>query len=292
MIKNNKQYESAFNTKPLERLASRSKGLAPLNLSKAKRHFFLIDTETIGDIKKGEKAFPYDVSFLKVFKRKIVDKMALINTDIFDNEYQMSNAFYKNKIPFYKHELETNELYQRKNDIDILVLLNKIIKQDKIKYFLAYNVRFDYESINNLYELKGKNIPNEFKKLYLVDIWKIATDIIIMFPELYKSFMLFCFENRLFTESGANVQTGAECMNKFVNNDINFIENHTGLEDTYCELNILLKMLWYYEKHTGLDYYYKLDSINNGHGKHFRGGAFNIDKLAQFIPNYETLLNN
>ena len=242
MIKNN--YKSALRTKPMKILANRSKGLSPLNLSKANGNMLLFDTETIGDITKGEKAFPYDVSFINIFKREITHKIAYINKDIYDNEYLMNNAFYKNKIPFYNEKLKTDSNYKKVNDKELLLNLNKFIKDNKIKYFLAFNVKFDYNSINNLYDKVG--IKNEFKKLRLIDIWKIATDMLEMFKPLYESYMLFCYRNNYITESGKNVKTSAEIFNRWVNNDLNFIENHTGLEDTFCEYNILLILLWYY----------------------------------------------
>ena len=285
MIKNN--YKSALRTKPMERLANRSKGLSPLNLSKANGNMLLFDTETIGDITKGEKAFPYDVSFINIFKREITHQIAYINKDIYDNEYLMNNAFYKNKIPFYNEKLKTDSNYKKVNDIELLLNLNNFIKENKIKYFLAFNVKFDYNSINNLYDKVG--VKNEFKKLRLIDIWKIATDVLEMFPSLYESYMIFCYRNNYITESGKNVKTSAETFNRWVNNDINFIENHTGLEDTFCEYNILLKLLWYYEKETGENYYYKLDSVFSPSGKIFNNGIFNVERLENIINKYEIM---
>lgn len=285
MIKNN--YKSALCTKPMERLANRSKGLSPLNLSKANGNMLLFDTETIGDITKGEKAFPYDVSFINILKRRITHKIAYINKDIYDNEYLMNNAFYKNKIPFYNEKLKTDSNYKKVSDIELLLNLNDFIKENKIKYFLAFNVKFDYNSINNLYDKVG--VKNEFKKLRLIDIWKIATDVLEMFPPLYESYMIFCYKNNYITESGKNVKTSAETFNRWVNNDINFIENHTGLEDTFCEYNILLKLLWYYEKETGENYYYKLDSVFSPSGKIFNNGIFNVERLENIINKYEIM---
>lgn len=283
----NDQYKQAKNDKTLSTLGGRAINLAPINLSNCKRSSLLIDTETIGDIQKGEKAYPYDISFLQVKNGKKLHEISYINRDIFDNEKLMSNAFYKNKIPFYKKALDNDIRYVKKSEVDILIELNEFIKKHKITYFMAYNVKFDYNSINNLYNLeKYSHIKNEFKKLYIIDIWKVATDIIKMFPELYESYMIFCYKHNLYSDSGKNVQTGAECMNKFVNNDINFVECHTGLEDTFCELNILTKMLWYYKKSTNLDYYYKLDSIFNGHGNVFKNGAFNTDRIEYILEKH------
>ena len=280
-------YFSALKTKTLKNLENRSKGLAPLNLSKAKRNMLLFDTETIGDITKGEKAFPYDISFINIFKREITHQVAYINKDIFDNDYLMNNAFYKNKIPFYNEKLATDNNYKKVNDKELLLNLNKFIKDNNIKYFLAFNVKFDYNSINNLYEKVG--IKNEFSKLRLIDIWKIATDMLILFSPLYESYMLFCYKNNYITESGKNVKTSAEVFNRWINNDINFIESHTGLEDTYCEYNILLKLLWYYEKETGKSYYYKLDSVFSPQGTIFKNGIFNIERLTPLLVKHNLI---
>lgn len=285
MIIKNKQYEKVKNEKIWSKLGTRSSNLAPVNLSKNKRNWLLIDTETIGDITKGEKAYPYDISFLMVRLKKILHQVCYINSDIFDEKYLMENAFYKNKIPFYNLALKNDKRYIKKHDKDILLELNNFIKKNNITYFVAFNVKFDYNSINNLYEITGYK-ENYFKKLYVVDVWKIATDIVAMFPELYECFMLFCYNNNYITESGLNVRTNAECFNRFVNNDTTFIECHTGLEDTLCEVNILLKMLWYYEKHTGKDYYYKLDTIFNGHKKIFNGGIFNTSHIPYILEKH------
>lgn len=280
-------YFDALKTKTIKNLENRSKGLAPLNLSKAKRNMLLFDTETIGDITKGEKAFPYDISFINIFKREITHQVAYINKDIFDNDYLMNNAFYKNKIPFYNEKLATDNNYKKVNDKELLLNLNKFIKDNNIKYFLAFNVKFDYNSINNLYEKVG--IKNEFSKLRLIDIWKIATDMLILFSPLYESYMLFCYKNNYITESGKNVKTSAEVFNRWINNDINFIESHTGLEDTYCEYNILLKLLWYYEKETGKSYYYKLDSVFSPQGTIFKNGIFNIERLTPLLVKHNLI---
>lgn len=286
---NNKQYELSKNDKVLSTLGNRASNLAPINLTTCKRSSLLVDTETIGDITKGEKAYPYDISYLQVKNGEIYHQVSYINSDIFDNKYQMENAFYKSKIPFYKKALKTDKRYIKKNDKDILNELNDFITNNKITYFMAYNVKFDYNSINNLYDLT--NTENKFKKLYLVDIWKVATDIIANDTELYESYMIFAYSNKFITESGLNVQTGAECMNNFVNSCNNFIECHTGLEDTFCELNILQKMLWYYKKTTGKDYYYKLDSVFNGHGKIFKGGIFNISNIPYILEKHHLKVN-
>lgn len=262
-MNDNKQLKREIKT-PTRKGFERSKGLFPINLSRAKKETLLIDTETIGDIMKGEKAFPYDISFIKIKGNILSSQICCINKDIFDNKYLMESAFYKDKIPFYLTKLSKDKRYNKYNDKDILLKLNKYIKDNKITYFMAYNAIFDYNSINNLYEKLG--VKNEFKKLRIVDIWKVVFEIMKLCPQLLKRYLAFCKKHNLITESGKNYSSNAESVKRFILQDKEFKENHTGLEDTYIEYDILLKFLWYYEKHTGKNFYYKLDTTFNHFG--------------------------
>lgn len=276
-LNNNISYQYAIKQQTCSTYNNRSQGLAPLNLSKAKRNFLLFDTETIGDIQKGEKAFPYDISFINIFDNSIIHKQCYINEDIFDNEYLMSNAFYRNKIPYYKQKLATDKKYQKVNDIQLLSNLNAFIKENDITYFLAYNVNFDYKSISNLYEKVG--CKNFFKKLKVIDIWNILDIMFKLCPELYVNYVKFCLKHNYITESGKCIKTSAEIVNRWVNQDLLFIESHTGLEDTLCEFNILQKLLWYYKKKTNTDFYYKLDTVHIPNGTCFKGGIYTLDYI-------------
>lgn len=287
----NEQFEKAKKTKTLSSVGNRAKILTPIKLTNTTRKTIIIDTETIGDILKGEKAFPYDISLIELFNLAIVHQQCWINKNIFRNEYLMNNAFYKNKIPYYKQSIERDIRFFEDNDQSILNALNDFIVENGITYFMAYNVKFDYNAINNLYNMEqNKHITNHFKKLYLIDIWKVATDIIKMFEELYHDYMLFCYDNSLYSQNkgtgkrGNNVSTSAETMAKFLNNNPHFEECHTGLEDTHCELNILKKVLWYYQRKTNLDYYYKLDTVFNPHDNNcMKGGAWRIENIPQIL---------
>lgn len=230
----NTQYEKALKTKTTSTVGNRAKTLTPIKLTNTRRKCLLIDTETIGDIMKGEKAFPYDISILLLQNQDIRHQQCWINRNIFRNEYAMSNAFYRNKIPYYNESIETDIRFYEENDQDILNALNDFIIEHKITYFMAYNVVFDYKSINNLYDMdKHSKIKNKFKHLYLVDIWKIATDIIKTFPSLYEQYMLFCYDNELYSRDAQtgqvkhNVSTSAETMAKFLNSNPLFAECHT-----------------------------------------------------------------
>ena len=95
---------------------------------------------------------------------------------------------------------------------------------------------------------------------------QVVFEIMKLCPQLLKRYLAFCKKHNLITESGKNYSSNAESVKRFILQDKEFKENHTGLEDTYIEYDILLKFLWYYEKHTNKCFYYKLDTTFNHFG--------------------------
>lgn len=256
----NEQYTQALRDAVSESIGKRAKALRPCNITKKDIIIMLVDCETVN---KG-RHYPYEIA-IKFYKNgKLIEEKSFIIADIFDNEYEMQNAWYKNKIPFYNETLLTNENMTKKSAREILQNLNELISKYKMKNIYAYNAIFDRKAINNLYELpSNSDIPNLFKRLYVVDIWKIATDIITLFDDLYDDFMLFCYRHRLYTTKQKSISTSAETIAKYVYQNPYFVEEHTGIADTVCEFDILTKMLQIYKKKTGCDYYYKLDSVGH-----------------------------
>ena len=258
--------------------------LAPINLQKYKKLLLFVDTETIGDLSKGEKAYPYDISYLvfdldkarkkaketddinEIIEAGTVEKLSMINKDIFDNEYLMNSAFYRNKIPFYKWHLSNDkENYQKMELYEILERLNSIKKKYRLSTMVAYNSSFDYNSVNNLYEINTQIKKNEYKKLYQIDLWNITLQ---MFKNS-KSYKEFCKQNNLITESGKNYLTNAETFYKYMSKKLKFVEHHTGLKDIMIELEMFVMLCPYIKG-------YKLDSQIDK--KIFwKGGAYNIE---------------
>lgn len=202
-----------------------------------------IDIEATGDIKKGEKNYPYEIG-LNVTDQdnKVLFKCSLMISDIFKDEIKMNSAFFKNKIPFYNNKMSVfcndkdAHLYKSVNIKEALEILNAIIKKFNIKIISAYNVKFDYEGINYLYELRP-SVKNTFAKLNDIDIMKLFTMVLEQFPRTRKKFVEFCKENDFITESG-NCIINAEVVYKFITKLLDFEEKHTGLEDLKIERKI------------------------------------------------------
>ena len=221
-----------------------TQAIQELNLLEDKFCQLYIDMEGTGDKQKGEKHFPFDIGTNVVNESgKIVFRKSLVVEDIFENDIAMNSAFFKNKIPFYENKLSVfckdkdAMLYQLLSIPKVLNALNDIIKTFNCKVVSAYNVSYDYDGINNLYELKP-HITNKFKRLNDLDIQKLFIKYLIDFPKAKNHYFKWCKENGKLTSTGKFASTTAETVYQYITKDLDFKENHTGLEDLKIEIAI------------------------------------------------------
>ena len=114
------------------------------------------------------------------------------------------------------------------------ILLKEIVRYN-VKHIYAFNVKFDKSMLYNIF-------GGEFEDLEkLVDFRDIQ--IAILETRLKcKKYLDFCYENGFRTEKGY-AQTKAETVYKYLTNNLNFEEAHTGLEDCTIEYEILLSAI-------------------------------------------------
>ena len=113
------------------------------------------------------------------------------------------------------------------------------IKSFKIKRLFAYNVNFDRGSIKHLI---GDSLFNELNLEYC-DIITGITHTKLM----SKEYINFCLENNFLTEKGY-ISTKAEVVIKFLTNNMDYTEEHTGLADVLDEYFILITALKTHKK--------------------------------------------
>lgn len=224
-----------------------------LDLINDKFNQVIIDIEGTGDKQKGEKHFPFDIAIYVVNGfGKIIFKKSLVVEEIFEDEIAMNSAFFKNKIPFYNEKLDVlckdkdAILYQLIKIPKVLKAINDIIKTNNVKVISAYNVSYDYDGINNLYELRP-HITNKFKRLNDLDIQKLFIKFLMDFPKAKKYFFKWCKENKKTTPTGC-ASTTAETVYQYITKNINFKEHHTGLRDLEIEFAIYKWILRKYKK--------------------------------------------
>lgn len=209
----------------------------------------VLDTETcpldktIEDVKPSNM-FTYDIGWAIVDKRGTVYKThSYIVKDIFFRETDlMQSAYYSNKIPKYLQDITEGKRIV-KSWYEIRQELLKDIKEYSINEIYAHNMRFDYGTIATTQRWLTKSKYRYFfpYEIEICDTLKMARDVIGKMP----SYKKFCEENQLLTKNGRLSMT-AENLYRFIINDVNYIEEHTALEDVMIEKEI---MAYCYKQH-------------------------------------------
>lgn len=209
----------------------------------------VIDTETCPMDKDFQGVDPYnmltyDISWIVTDKNATVyETKSFINADVFLAEKQlMQSAYYANKIPEYWERIKKGEA--------ILTSFYKIRKEllaDIEKYGVteiwAHNMRFDYGTLNNTqrWETKSKYRYYFPKDVEICDTLKIARQLIAPMA----SYKKFCIENGYMTKNN-QVRLTAEIIYRFLTKNLDFVEEHKGIDDVMIEKEILA---YCYRKH-------------------------------------------
>ena len=192
----------------------------------------------------GYNMWSYDIGWAVVDKKgNVYLQRSFVNADIFLNEKEsMKSAFYANKIPMYWEDIISGKRVLT-SFYNIRQIMLADIELYNIKEVYAYNMRFDYSTLNATQRWLTKSKYRYYfcKDLEICDILKMARDVIGKMPT-YKT---FCEENGFLTKNG-RLSFKAETVYRFITKDIDFIESHTGLEDVLIEKEI---MAYCYKQH-------------------------------------------
>jgi len=198
----------------------------------------VIDTETANSI---EQPLPYDVGYAIVDTEtgEIRTEKSFVVAEIFLDKELMKDAYYAEKIPQYWDDLKAGARIMK-----TICNIRKEIKADMEKYNVtkvgAYNMGFDNRATrNDVRYISGSMIKWFFPfGTEFFCIWHMACTSILN----TENYVRFALENGFVSEHD-NIQTSAEVAYRYIKNEINFIENHTGLEDVKIEIEIMLAVL-------------------------------------------------
>lgn len=195
--------------------------------------FIVLDTETTNDI---DTPICYDVGFAVIDKEgNVYEKFSFVVADVFLDKELMESAYFAEKIPQYWEEIKKGErvLKQYKT---IKKILADTCKKWEVKAIVAHNMRFDYLSTNTTQRYLTCS-KYRFFFPYGIEIW----DTLKMARECFndEEYDTFCYENDYITKNGRKRYT-AEILYRFLTNNNNFIESHTGLEDVMIEKEIFV----------------------------------------------------
>lgn len=195
--------------------------------------FILIfDTETTSL----DKPFCYNVGYVIVDLSTglIVLKRDFVCEQVWHNPMLFTTAYYADKRSLYVERMRKHETIMNKYGY-ICQQMIRDIKTYNIEYAFAYNSDFDERVFN--FNCDWFKCNNPFDNVEIKDIRGFAHQFLV--NDDYKK---FCEINEYFTESG-NYSTTAETMFRFITNDLDFNEEHTALNDSIIEADILLSCI-------------------------------------------------
>lgn len=197
------------------------------------KKFIVLDTETTNSL---DDPLCYDIGFAVVDEEgSVFETHSYVVAETFLDEELMSSAFFIDKVSQYWEEIKQGSRQLKK-----LNTIRRILKATMEKYntnvVVAHNARFDYKSLNTTQRFLTSSKYRYFLP-YGTEIW----DTLKMSRKVLKEnvdYDNFCYENNYLTKRGCKRYT-AEILYRFLTNNNDFIEEHTGLEDVLIEKEIL-----------------------------------------------------
>lgn len=199
-----------------------------------KRYIAFIDTETANGL---DDSLVYDFGYAIVDKQgNVYVSRSYLISDIFCEERElMQSAYYANKIPMYLEDIKAGT-----RKIISFKYARQIFLQDCKRFncttVCMHNSWFDLNALNTTQRfLTGSKYRYFFP--YGFEIWdtlRMAGDVMCKMPTYHK----FCIEHDFCLPNGAPRKT-AEILYRFIINDPEYVESHTGLEDVMIEKEIL-----------------------------------------------------
>lgn len=210
-----------------------------------KEYFLVLDTETANTI---EQPLPYDIGYAICDRHGDIQvKQSFVVAEMFlDNRELMQSAYYAEKIPKYWEDIKSGRR-TLKSFYNIRKQLYQDMKDYNVTKVGAYNMGFDKRAMNN----DARYITKSFLRWFFpygtefFCIWNMACTSILNRPTYIK----FALENGFVSDAG-NIQTSAECAYRYIIQDAEFVESHTGLEDVLIEIAI---MAYCYRQHKTFD---------------------------------------
>ena len=206
-----------------------------MKIDKRKKYVLVLDTETTNNIfeQKQNDGLVYDLGF-GVYDKKgnEYESYSIVISDIFDNEKElMQTAYYNWKLPKYYEELE-NGTRQKMSIFQAKKFVRKIMEKYNIKEIYAYNMAFDYTTLNNTLRYVSKSKIRYFFPYgtKVCCIWNMACQVLAT----QKTFL----KQNVINEKG-NYYTSAERLYQYITNNNDFEEEHTGLADVRIESKIM-----------------------------------------------------
>ena len=214
-----------------------------MKIDKRRSYFLTIDTETANNM---DNPFVFDIGGAIHDKQgNVMETFSFIVKEVFYGMPDlMAECFYQSKLPMYRAQIEQG-FRQVKSWYEIRTHVHKLCDRYSVKAIIAHNMRFDYRSTNTTQRYLTYSRYRYFfpKDIPLWDTLSMARDTIVK----QKTYIRFCENNGYCTKNGKPRAT-AEILYRYITNNVDFTESHTGLEDVLIEKEIFVKCIRQHKK--------------------------------------------
>ena len=193
----------------------------------------VLDTETINL----EKQFVYDLGYtIADADGNVVAKKSYVISQVYNNKELFATGYYSNKMPLYESRLKSG--YSKKVGWGhAMRYLANDIKKYGITEIYAYNSKFDSRALN--FMCAWYKVVNGLGGIEIQDIMNFIKPI-----TKSQDFVNFCESNGYMTNHKTpQPQKKAETLYRYLTDNVDYEEEHTGLEDSLIELQILMTAL-------------------------------------------------
>lgn len=195
-------------------------------------NYLMLDTETTNMI---DCPLCYDVGFSVINDEgKTLEKHSYVVADIFLDKDLMDVAYFKDKIPTYWEDIKAGKRMLRRF-ATVRAIVRDVMAQYNINTVIAHNMRFDYCSTNTT----QRYLTCSKWRYFFPYGTKFVCTLKMARATFNKDekYIAFCEENNFVTKHG-KPQLTAEVIYRYLTNNIEFVESHTGLEDVEIETEI------------------------------------------------------
>ena len=196
-----------------------------------------IDTETTNTL---DDPIVYDLGLaIHDENGNVFHTESLVIAETFLNEELMASAYFIDKIPNYWKEIKEKKRRIVKFETARRIVKN-LIRRYGIKVVIAHNAYFDYNSLNTTLRYYTSSKYRYFLP-WGVEIWdSLRMARVLLKDEKYVNWTI---KNNYLTEKRKTPKLTAEVIYRYITENEDFEESHTGLEDVMIEKEITKYLL-------------------------------------------------
>lgn len=211
-------------------------------------NFLVLDGETCNtpvidgqlDVKNGQV---YDLGGVVIDEfGNEKERFSVVNEDVFFGmPEQMKEAYYSEKIPQYEADMRMGN-HKIVDTWGMYRTVKELCQKHNVQAVVAHNARFDIQTLNATMRYQTKS-----RKRYFIPYGVKVIDSLALAKKVFGAnpqYITFCKENGYMTNHATpRPRFTAEVLWRYISNNNDFIESHTGLKDVEIEKEIFTKCL-------------------------------------------------